>query len=74
VGPGRGEDFRRGQVPALDAENQAGAGESGLPGDAEVQAFKAIGRRAPQGLPSLPDCSARAARLSTTAEFRTVKA
>jgi membrane associated rhomboid family serine protease len=48
VGAGRGVDFHRRQVPALDAEDEAGAREGRFPGDAKVQAFEAVRRRARQ--------------------------
>ena len=45
----RREDLERGQAPALDAEHEAGAGKGRLPGDAEMDAFEAVGRGARHG-------------------------
>ena len=38
------EHLHRGQVPALDPEQQAGTGKGGFPGDLKMPTAKAIGR------------------------------
>jgi membrane associated rhomboid family serine protease len=44
VAAGRGEDLDGGHVPALNPEDEAGAGKGRLPSNAEMQAFEAVGR------------------------------
>jgi hypothetical protein len=67
-----GEYLERGEIAALDAEYEAGAGEGRLPGYPEMPALEAIRRGGGHLYPSRRRMYAPKPRLSTGPEFRKV--